>query len=232
LHLERPVRNVPLARQVADQIRQLISSGSWPVGGKIPGENELSVELGISRNSLREALRALVHAGLLEARPGDGTYVRAASELGVTLHRRVGAGDLEEAFEVRSMLEQRGAGLAAERATDAQLAAIRTALRQRDAARDSGDEAAYVAEDLAFHEAVVQAGGNSLLAELYAHLQDAVRTNITQTLAWDASARIESLHHDLLAAIEQHQPRHAETVAAALVEESRMIHHQRLKEEA
>jgi len=232
MQLAPPARNVPLAQQVADQMKQLISSGAWPVGEKIPGENELSSQLGISRNSVREALRSLVHAGLLEARPGDGTYVRAASELGVTLHRRVDAGDLEEAFEVRSMLEERGAGLAARRATEAQLAAMHAALRQRDAARDSGDEAAYVAEDMAFHQTVVQASGNTLLAELYAHLHDAVRTNITRTLAWDSSARLEAMHHELLAAIEQRRPDQAEAVAAALVEESRMIHHQRLKEEA
>ncbi|MFD1214667.1 FadR/GntR family transcriptional regulator [Arthrobacter sp. GCM10027362] len=232
MQLARPARNVPLARQVADQMKQLISSGGWPVGEKIPGENELSSQLGISRNSVREALRSLVHTGLLEARPGDGTYVRAASELGVTLHRRVGAGDPEEAYEVRSMLEQRGAGLAARRAAPAQIAAMRATLRRRDAARDSGDEAAYVAEDLAFHQAVVEASGNSLLAELYAHLHDAVRANIARTLLWDPRHRLEARHHELLAAIEQHRPEEAERVAAVLVEESRLIHHERLKEQA
>lgn len=232
MQLARPARNVPLAQQVAEQMKQLISSGSWRVGEKIPGENDLSSQLGISRNSVREALRSLVHAGLLEARPGDGTYVLAESELGVTLHRRVDAGDLEEAYEVRSLLEQRGAGLAAERATGAQIARMQEALQRRDAARERGDNAAYVAEDLAFHQSVVQASGNSLLAELYAHLHDAVRANITRTLASEPLHRLESTHRELLAAIEQRKPREAEAIAAALVEEARRIHHMRLKEEA
>jgi DNA-binding FadR family transcriptional regulator len=232
LQLARPARNVPLAQQVADQMKQLISSGSWRVGEKIPGENDLSSQLGISRNSVREALRSLVHAGLLEARPGDGTYVQADSELGVTLHRRVDAGELEEAYEVRSMLEQRGAGLAAQRATGDQIARMQAALSRRDAARDRRDDLAYVAEDLAFHQLVVEASGNSLLAELYAHLHEAVRANITRTLASEPLYRLESTHRELLAAIEQRQPQEAEEIAAALVEESRLIHHLRLKEEA
>lgn len=231
MQLTRPARNVPLALQVAEQLKSLISSGAWPVGGRIPAELELSSQLGISRNSVREALRSLVHAGLLEARPGDGTYVRAASELGVTLHRRVGAGDAEEAYEVRSMLEQRGAGLAARRATAAQLADLHEVLRRRDAARDRGDEAGYVAEDLAFHRGVVEAGGNSLLAELYAHLHDAVMANIARTLSTDTRSSLESRHHELLGAIERRQPAEAEEIAAALVEESRQLY-RRLQEQA
>ncbi|NKX52992.1 FadR/GntR family transcriptional regulator [Arthrobacter mobilis] len=231
MQLVRPARNVPLALQVAGQLKALIASGAWPVGEKIPGELELSNQLGISRNSVREALRSLVHAGLLEARPGDGTYVRAASELGVTLHRRVGAGDAEEAYEVRSMLEQGGAALAAQRATAEQLSALHEVLRRRDAARDQGDEAAYVAEDLAFHRGVVEAGGNSLLAELYAHLHDAVTAGIARTLDADTRSSLDPRHHELLGAIERRQPAEAQEIAAALVEESRQLG-RRLQEQA
>jgi DNA-binding FadR family transcriptional regulator len=223
MQLTRPARNVPLAQQVADQLKDLIASGIWAVGEKIPAENQLSTELGISRNSVREALRSLVHAGLLEARAGDGTYVRASCELGVSLHRRVGAGNPRDAYEVRSLLEQRGAGLAAERATPEQIADMQEILRRRDAARDRGDDAGYVAEDVAFHTAVVAAGGNALLAELYAHLHEAVMAGISRTLVSDPDAPLETRHHELLAAIGQRRPREAEEIAAALVEEARVL---------
>lgn len=63
----------------------MIGSGGWPLGEKIPAEPELMAALGVSRNTVREAARALVHAGLLDARPGDGTYVTATDGLGAAL---------------------------------------------------------------------------------------------------------------------------------------------------
>src|SRR5262249_50494448 len=77
-----------LSRQVIDEFERLISSGEWPLGEKIPAEPELMAALGVSRNTVREAVRALVHTGLLDARPGDGTYVTATDGLEAALDRR------------------------------------------------------------------------------------------------------------------------------------------------
>jgi len=86
--LTAPVRSSTLAAQVARQLEDLITSGEWPVGTRIPPESELVARLGLSRNTVREALRSLVHLGMLEARVGDGTYVRAFSELQAPMERR------------------------------------------------------------------------------------------------------------------------------------------------
>lgn len=224
MQLAGPNRNIPLSAQVAEQIRALIADGSWPVGHRLPPEHGLSTQLGISRNSVREALRSLVHAGLLEARPGDGTYVLARSELGVSLHRRLAGTDPAEAFEVRSLLEQRGARLAAEHVDADQLAQLRRSLAARDAARVSQDRDGYVAADLAFHSAVVEAGGNTLLAELHAHIRDAIAANIVLTSDLDADTALDAKHHDLLAALAARDPDAAETIAAGLIDEARLIH--------
>jgi DNA-binding FadR family transcriptional regulator len=70
-----------LVDQVIDQIRELVGSGEWPVGQRIPNEAELVKSLGVGRNTVREAVRAIAHTGILEVRQGDGTYVRATSEV-------------------------------------------------------------------------------------------------------------------------------------------------------
>src|ERR1700680_1990412 len=111
--LRSPVRAVTLSTQVARQLEDLITSGAWPVGTRIPAENDLVGQLGVSRNTVREALRSLAHSGMIEARAGDGTYVRALSELELPLVRRASRAKLDDAVEVRGLLEQQAARLAA-----------------------------------------------------------------------------------------------------------------------
>ena len=73
-------RRTGLVDQVISQLRAQIDSGEWGVGDRIPTESELSDQLEVGRNTVREAVRALAHAGLLEIRQGAGTFVRASSE--------------------------------------------------------------------------------------------------------------------------------------------------------
>lgn len=157
-------RNTSLAQQVADQLRKRIADGEFPVGALLPTEMELTQELGVSRNSVREGLRALVHAGLLGAKAGYGTFVVATSDLAPTLARRMEQDRLTDVAEVRLLLEREGARLAATRATDEQIAALREALAARLAATDGPG---YAAADIAFHRLLLETSGNALLAELY-----------------------------------------------------------------
>ena len=115
--LNVPIRPEPLSTQVARQIENLITSGVWPVGSRIPAEKDLVSQLLVSRNTVREALRSLVHTGMIEARVGDGTYVRSLTELAAPLVRRVKRGSLKDAIEVRAALEKEAAHLAAVRRT-------------------------------------------------------------------------------------------------------------------
>ncbi|MEV4133139.1 FadR/GntR family transcriptional regulator [Dactylosporangium sp. NPDC049742] len=220
--LSSPQRAVPLATQVAGQFKQLIAAGDWPVGSRIPPEHRLTEQLGVSRNTVREALSALVHLGLLEARPGDGTYVRADSELQVSLGRRVAEADPDDAFEVRALLEHRGSRRAALHATAEDVAHLRELLDRRDAAR-TGDLAGFVEADFAFHRAVVIAGGNPLLAELYQHLSPVITQTISDSAGLDHDSTVHDLHHHLVDAIEAGDPDAAEACSVALVAEGRDI---------
>jgi DNA-binding FadR family transcriptional regulator len=152
------------SEQVVDQLRRRIAAGEFPVGTLIPTEAELTLELGVSRNTVREAIKALTHAGMLGARAGYGTFVRETSDVAPTIARRIGDDHPEDVAEVRRLLEAEGARLAALRATPEQHDALRASLAARDAAADGPS---YAEADAAFHRLLMDCSGNELLAELY-----------------------------------------------------------------
>ncbi|MGW6455806.1 FadR/GntR family transcriptional regulator, partial [Streptomyces sp. NPDC055078] len=98
-------RRAGLTDQVIAQLRNQITSGVWPVGSRIPTEPELVEQLGVARNTVREAVRALAHNGLLDIRQGSGTYVLATSELAGVMHRRFAEAGPRDVAEVRCTLE-------------------------------------------------------------------------------------------------------------------------------
>src|SRR5262245_34218204 len=114
-------RRPALADQVIAQLRAQITSGEWPVGSRIPTEPQLVEQLGVARNTVREAVRALAHNGLLDIRQGSGTYVLATSELAGVMHRRFADSDPRHVAELRSALEASAAALAARRRTERDL---------------------------------------------------------------------------------------------------------------
>src|SRR4051812_5498879 len=142
-------------------MRGAISSGEWPVGRRIPPEPELVQVLGVGRNTVREAVRALSHAGLLEVRQGDGTFVRATSEISGAVRRLCGT-ELREVLQVRRTLEVEGARLAATHRTDDELRKLTTLLAERDAAMAAKDWERMIEHDAAFHGLLVQASHNTL----------------------------------------------------------------------
>ncbi|SDQ62813.1 FadR/GntR family transcriptional regulator [Thermostaphylospora chromogena] len=174
----RTAQRSSLVDQVIDQLKEQITTGAWPLNAKIPTETVLAEQLGVGRNTVREAVRALTHAGLLDCRQGDGTYVRATSELSGVMLRRLRQAEQLEIFEVRRALEVEAARLAATRRTDADVKRIDEALEEREKAWHSGDPDAFVEADLAFHMAVVRATHNSVLMDLYEDFSAALRASI------------------------------------------------------
>jgi DNA-binding FadR family transcriptional regulator len=170
------IRRGSLCDEVIAQLREQISSGTWPVGERIPPESELVERLQVGRGTVREAIKALAHIGLLEVRQGDGTYVKSRSELAGALRRQMGSVTDIHVQEVRRALEVEGARLAAKRRTAEDLAAMTAALDERDVhakvAKELGrwDESwgvPWVEADVRFHQAVVAASHNPMLTEMY-----------------------------------------------------------------
>src|SRR4051812_43929348 len=153
----RAAHPASLVDQVIDQLKGEIATGAWAVGDKIPPEPALSESLGVGRNTIREAVKALTHAGLLECRQGDGTYVRATSEMSGAVRRRLRTARVIEVLEVRRALEVEAARLAAPSRDNADIAAIDAACARRDAALAMSDHAAFVGADVDFHTAIVEA---------------------------------------------------------------------------
>ncbi|GAA1853856.1 FadR/GntR family transcriptional regulator [Pseudonocardia ailaonensis] len=201
-------RRTGLVDQVIAQLRGAVGS-EWPVGTRIPPEPELSEQLGVGRNTVREAVRALAHSGLLEVRQGDGTYVRATSEISGALRRLAGT-ELRETLEVRRLVEGEGARLAARNRTPADLADLDAAMAECERAEAAADRAAFVDADLRFHQLVLRAAHNSVLAELYRGLTEVVHASVVTAVEAGAC---ES-HTGLLAAIHAGDVEEAGTRAA------------------
>lgn len=175
-----PQRSI-LSTGIADQLTRLIREGVYAEGERLPAERDLAVQLQVSRIIVREALRALSERGLVETRPGVGTFVAALDSASATRmlsqyiqHHHIDAAHL---FEVRRLLEPAMAAQAAQRASGAALSAMRANL-QRTAAiverfSDSDGQAeAFAWIDLEFHELLASATGNPLYEVLLNPLLD------------------------------------------------------------
>ncbi|WP_030419938.1 FadR/GntR family transcriptional regulator [Streptomyces sp. SCSIO 75703] len=194
-------RRAALSEQVIAVLRQQIASGEWPVGSRIPTEPELVEQLGVARNTVREAVRALAHNGLLDIRQGSGTYVAATSELAGVMHRRFADADPRHVAELRSTLESAAARLAARRRTDKDLKQLDALMVGREEAWRSGDTEAFVTADATFHLAVVAASHNDVLTALYADLGEVMRQWLRDDIGAEMTPETHMDHARLVEAI-------------------------------
>ncbi|SMH27974.1 transcriptional regulator, GntR family [Rathayibacter oskolensis] len=144
-----------------------ISSGRWRVGGRIPVETELVRWTGAGRNSVREAVQALVQAGLVRREQGRGTFVIARSQLTQSLRRRLPSAGRRDGLELRFAIDGATAALAAERRTASDIAILRELLDRRARSWVGSDLSERIAADTALHRAVAVATHNELFVELY-----------------------------------------------------------------
>jgi len=172
------VRRTGLIDTAVDELRGRIESEQWPVGARIPPEPALVDLLGVGRNTVREAVQSLVHAGLLERRQGSGTFVVSRYELAASMGRQIGDARQRDVVEVRRALEVEAARLAARRRTAADATSLLQRRDDRAAAYHAGDLEAMVATDLDLHRAIVRAAANPVLVTLYENLLDAIGENI------------------------------------------------------
>jgi DNA-binding FadR family transcriptional regulator len=202
-----------LYRQIAEQLRQLMVTGEFALGSRLPAERDLALQLGVSRPSVREALIALEVEGMIEVRTGSGIYVQrleAPHQSPVTASVDADTpadwGPLE-VMSARLLIEAEVAALAATHAQKADLKAIKSGLQQMklEAARDEvprdGDEA--------FHAAIAKACGNSVLLDTVQRYWQARNGPLFERLgdyfehpaSWQAAI---AEHQQVLQAIEVH----------------------------
>jgi len=212
------------------RIRDRIAAGDLAPGDRLPPEAELAALLGVSRNSLREAVRALIQANVLDVRRGDGTYVTSL-EPQLLLSGLSFVMDLMqdrtvlELFEVRRLLEPAATGVAAGRITDDSIGELRELLK---AMRRTTTAEELIALDVRFHRSIVEASGNQTLVSLLEALfSRTARARIWRGI-WDRGALdwTYAQHEVIVEALAQRDPTLATAAATVHVAASeRWIRH-------
>ncbi|MDX3380509.1 FadR family transcriptional regulator [Streptomyces sp. V2] len=216
-------RQGTVTQRAIERIKAMIAEGLLEPGQRLPTERDLAAQLGMSRSSMREAIRALTVLGVLEARHGSGIYVTAldAGDLletfGVVADLSRGA-RLVELLEVRRVLESTATALAAARITDVQLAEVAEHLAAMNA---TDDPEVILAHDLAFHRAIAVAAGNETMAAILEGLSSRtfrarVWRGYEEEGAFDRTRREHAAIHRALTA---RDPEAARAAAAAHVGE-------------
>jgi GntR family transcriptional repressor for pyruvate dehydrogenase complex len=158
-----------LYEQIVQQIEESILKGELKQGTQLPAERDLAKQFGVSRTAVREAIKALQEKGLVDALPGRGTFVTNGTfhSMRRSLDQIIRSGETDGGaylVEVREILEPEIAALAAFRATDQDLAAMKDAVEVMNQAGQDSD--AFIEADLDFHLALAEAAGNPIVLSL------------------------------------------------------------------
>lgn len=211
--LWEPIRKVKAHTQALERIEEQILNGTLRPGSKLPSERELAALLGVSRPSLREALRALGVMGIVESNPGSGEDAgsaicdRTGESLATLLRLSVALSNIgmAELVDVRVKLEQRAAYRAATRRTEVDIAEIQdTVDRMHQVYEDPVQLSALSAK---FHLQVARASGNQLITDLVEALRSASRAGMEAVIDdpadWSQFSHALTMEHsDILTAID------------------------------
>jgi GntR family transcriptional repressor for pyruvate dehydrogenase complex len=194
--------DVALTDQAITWLRASIQAGELPPGSRLPTEAQLSAEMGISRSGVREAVKVLEAARVLDVRRGDGTYVTSLAPRllleGVGLAVELLRDDtLLEVMEVRRMLEPVATGVAAQRMSDADLDELGNILEDMRAAKDDAER--LIGYDAAFHRTVIAATGNETLTSLLDGLSgQTLRARVWRGLIEGNSSHVTLSEHEAI----------------------------------
>lgn len=213
------VQSSRLYEQIVRQIEESVRKGELTAGSQLPAERDLAKQFGVSRTAVREAIKALQEKGLVDAFPGRGTFVTngAPNSMRRSLDQIVNSG--EEAgqsylVEARDILEPEIAALAAVRADNQDLAAMREAVEVMDSA--AWDSAAYIEADLDFHLALAEAAANPIVLSLIDSIVGLLREQRLRTYRLEGGPERGQHHHKrILEAIEQHDSQAARSAMQA-----------------
>src|SRR6202167_1257283 len=219
------VRTSRLYEQIVQQIEDSVLNGSLKPGDQLPAERDLAQRLGVSRTAVREAVKALREKGLVEAYSGRGTFVtdgtsqaaRQSFDLMVKIGQQEGGPHLAE---LRLILEPGSAALAAVRAKEDDLIALREAVAVMDRAQD--DPEAYIEADLDFHLALAETVANPLILSLIDSIVGLLREQRIKIFNVEGGPQRGQVHHKrILEAMERRDPEMARSAMRAHLEQVR-----------
>ena len=200
------IKRESLSKQVSDRLEEMISSGEYPVGGKIPAEPELADMFQVSRNTIREAIQSLTWAGLLSVKQGDGTYVCASDRFHANMEQKYQEVSISDIKEARNCIEVTIAHLAARRRNSRDIDRIADMLARRETLATDCKE--NTEADLDFHIAVAQACHNQILIDMYGSISGYLKSQIEEQNrnTTISPSEIDKLHEDLFLSIRDGEP--------------------------
>jgi len=208
-----PIQSERLYEQIVEQVEQRILAGELKVGDRLTPERELAAQFGVSRTAVREAVKALRQKGLVEVQPGRGTFITNGTSRAVrhSLDLLMKIGGMEgfsDLVEVREIVEPEIAALAAARATDEHIAALREAVVTMDGALEDPDK--FIEADLDFHLACAEATRNALIPALIDSIVDLLREQRARIFRVAGGPQRGQFHHKrILEAIVRRDPKAA-----------------------
>src|SRR2546425_8319171 len=222
-----PIQSVKVFEQVAVQIEKRILDGELRSGDRLPTERDLAEQFHVSRTAVREAMKILAQKGLVEMRPGRGTVVidgaHEAMEhsIGLVMKLKLGeVGGSDNLVEVREILETEIAALAAARATEDEIAAMREAIRVMDVSLSDAD--AYITADNQFHRALAKATQNSLILILIDSIVNPLSEQRKHIFAVEGGPERGQFHHRrILESIIRRNPENARAAMHAHLQQVR-----------
>ncbi|WP_407572415.1 FadR/GntR family transcriptional regulator [Deinococcus altitudinis] len=199
----KPVKHVKIADQVADELQDWFRSGELTPGMRLPPERELAARFGVSRTSLRDALRRLELLGYLDARQGDGTYVRVPGAEAVSQPFRSLVNTLPQnaadLLEFRMLLEPEVAALAAAHLTPESRLELTRSLERQRALPDLSPRLSR--EDTLFHDALARAAGNTVVLRVLETLRDLLHDVRAVALPAAGAGRTVTEHQQIIQAV-------------------------------
>lgn len=223
-----------LYEQVVEVIRRQILAGELTSGDQLPNERSLGERFGVSRTVIREAMKTLIHNGLVEVRRGQGTFVidSTADALKESLRLMMGLASEEhlgEMVEVREILEPEIAARAAVRRSDDDLVALRAAVADMD--RTLADARAFIEADDRFHVALAVATQNHFVPRLLDSVVDLLQELRGHIFTVSGGPHRGQQHHrEILAAVEAGDPDAARRAMLAHLAQVREDSRQALRE--
>ena len=202
--------NEPKSRNyyIAEQIIKSIEKGEYKPGDQLPPEREIARQMGVSRNSVREALSALQIVNIVKRKAGSGTYVNS-NPMQVNIKQALNivreGEDLMEVWEARREVETNLGKLALKRANAADLQTLKDILAELEIAAKNNNRTAYLEKNHSFHLAIAEMAGNKYLKNALSALLSVTREHVLQNMVEDYDTyMIESLeiHKEIVEAIE------------------------------
>jgi GntR family transcriptional repressor for pyruvate dehydrogenase complex len=220
-----PIKTKRLYEEIVEQIKQLITNGKLKPGDKLLAERELAEQFQVSRASVREAIRTLEMLGVIDIRPGEGTFVRGSGADDIirplAMFLAVERASLLDMYELRRIFETATASLAAERASLEELDQIGSALENMQERLNVQDPEKGEEFDVAFHYAVAEATHNSLLTKLLKTVSEEfhkANSVARRQLYHDKPENAQKLIDQHSAIFEAIRARSPETAAKAMLE--------------